>query len=307
MARLVIAIGGNAISSPAMPMRGGAPKFKGLDSIAAEIVKLYMKGNEIVVTHGNGPQVGIELERNETADRTIPELPLYLLTAETQSVIGSSIAMGIRNSAFAGKPEVCTILTHVLVDENDPGFKNPVKPIGPFMNRRNILSAGNQAGLSHIKFERGFRLVVPSPEPKSVIEINNIISLSKQGIVVACGGGGIPVVMHREGYRGVDAVVDKDLCSSLLAVEMGADALIILTDVDYVYSDYPNRSGRIKNVNAHVLERNIMRFETGTMMPKIKACIDFVKATRKPAYIGSVLKLGDIINGRSGTKITAIS
>lgn len=305
MARLVIAIGGNAIFSPA-PMHKGAPRFKGLERVAAEIMKLYMKGNGIVVTHGNGPQVGSELERNEMADRNIPELPLYLLTAETQSVIGSSVATEIRNSGFTEKPDVCTILTHVLVDESDPGFKKPIKPIGPFMDRRGIASAAALTGLSYMRFENGFRLVVPSPKPKSVIEIDSIVSLSKQGIVIACGGGGIPVVRHRKGYRGADVVVDKDLCSSLLAVEMGADALVILTDVDYVYSDYPNRSGQIKQVNAHVLERRIGRFEAGTMRPKIMGCINFAKATGRPAYIGNMLKLGDIINGRSGTKITAI-
>ena len=305
MARLVIAIGGNAITRPAMSMRGGT-KFKGLDITAAGIVNLYNKGNEIIVTHGNGPQVGSELERNEMAGKKIPELPLYLLTAETQSVIGSSIAMRVMNLSRSGNQAVCTVLTHVLVDKNDPGFKKPAKPIGPFMDRRSVLSASEKSGLGYMRFEKGFRLVVPSPAPKSIMEISCITSLAKQGIVVACGGGGIPIINGRKGYRGVGAVVDKDLCSSLLAVKTDADALIILTDAEYVYTDYPNRSGRIKTVNAHVLERSIGRFEAGTMRPKIKACVDFVKATKKPAYIGSILKLDEILNGMSGTKITAM-
>ncbi len=299
MARLVIAIGGNAISDPSMHKKSS--EFIGLQNVASEITNLYKKGNKIVVTHGNGPQVGSELERNEVADR-IPELPLYLLTAETQAVIGSSIAKEIRNS---GVPNVCAMLTHVLVNENDPGFRNPTKPIGPFMERDGIKLACRRSGLKCRKFEKGFRLVVPSPEPIEIMEINNIDSVSKNSIAIACGGGGIPVASSRNVYHGVNAVVDKDLCSSLLAIEIGADALIILTDAEYVYSDYVNRSGPIRDISARLLGRSLERFEAGTMRPKIKACLDFVNSTGKPAYIGNILKLNEIIKHKSGTKIKA--
>lgn len=304
MRSLVIAIGGNAISDPLAHSKKFG--FDGIAAVAKSIAGTYRKGDRIVVTHGNGPQVGSELERNEMARKVVPEMPLYLLTAETESVIGSVMANAIRNelSRIGKRVGVCTVITHVVVSSSDQDFRNPTKPIGPFMNSRELAEELQSGKFKYRRFEKGFRRVVPSPVPKEILEFDAIKGLTKGNIVVACGGGGVAVSRHGKAYRGVNAVIDKDRCSSLLASEMDADALVVLTDTDYVYADYSKRSGAIRRASAKQLGKRLASFESGTMRPKIEACVEFVRKTGGKAYIGNISSLDGIIMGRTGTMIT---
>ena len=270
--------------------------------VAREIAKLYLRHHRIVVTHGNGPQVGRELERNELAAKVIPELPLYYLTAETESVIGSAISTALCEELilFKKKPEVCTVISHVIVDQRG---RAPRKPVGPFLTMAELKAELKRGGFDYIRKGRKYRRVVPSPRPMLLLESDMINFLCTSGIVVAGGGGGIPMTTRGGRYRGVDAVIDKDLTSALLAIDIRADRLVILTDTDYLYTSASG--GRpIKRISASALSGMLDSLEEGTMKPKAQACINFIRGGGKAAYIGNLYKLKEILNGESGTKIT---
>jgi carbamate kinase len=298
MGGIVIAIGGNAISDPSTI---GNPRSESasIRRVAREIARLYLKRNRIVVTHGNGPQVGRELERNELAAKAVPELPLYLLTAETESVIGSVISTALSEELLLLKqrPEVCTVISHVIVERG----KAPRKPVGNFMSASQLRTELKRLKFEYIKKGNRYRRVVPSPRPTRLLESDMIKALSANGIVVAGGGGGVPMVSSHGRYRGVDAVVDKDLTSALLAHDMKADVLVILTDTDYLYS---SKGRAIKAIRSATLSKLVPSLEEGTIRPKVEACINFVRGGGKAAYIGNLYKLKEILNGSSGTKIT---
>ncbi|MDE1865590.1 MAG: carbamate kinase [Candidatus Micrarchaeota archaeon] len=299
MSGIVVAIGGNAISNPASL---GDPRSQraNIRKVAREIADLYLKGEKIAVTHGNGPQVGRELQRNEIAAKLVPELPLYYLTAETESVIGSmvSIALSEELILMGKRPEICTVISHVIVENS----KNPqMKPIGPLLSQAELESELSRGSFRYIKKGPKYRRIVPSPKPLRILESDMIKSLYGKGIVIAGGGGGVPMRMKGGMYSGVDAVIDKDLTSSILARDIAAQKLVILTDTDYLYST--NSRKAIKSVSIRSLEKMMGDLEEGTIRPKVQACIDFIKGGGRAAYIGNLYKLSDILAERSGTKI----
>jgi carbamate kinase len=297
---IVIAIGGNAISDPSA-ISDPRSESASLRRVARSIAKLYLKNHRIAVTHGNGPQVGRELERNELAAKIVPELPLYYLTAETESVIGSAICTALcEELLMVGKrPEVCTVISHVIVDQKG---RAPRKPVGNFMSASELRIELKRRKFEYIRKGDRYRRVVPSPRPLVLLESDMINSLCSNGIVVAAGGGGIPMVSRRGRYHGVDAVIDKDLTSALLAHDMGADKLVILTDTDYLYSHEGGRP--IKQIDSKALSGMLSSLEEGTIRPKVQACLDFVRGGGKSAYIGNLYRLEEILGGASGTKIT---
>ena len=300
MTGVVIAIGGNAISDPSA-IANPRSESASLRRVARSIAKLYLKDHKIVVTHGNGPQVGRELERNELAAKMIPELPLYYLTAETESVIGSVICTALCEELLmvGRKPEVCTVISHVIVEQKG---RAPRKPVGQFMSASELKAELRRRTFEYIRKGDRYRRVVPSPKPLVLLESDMINSLCKNGIVVAAGGGGIPMVSKGGRYHGVDAVIDKDLTSSLLAHDIGADTLVLLTDTDYLFSK--QEGGRaISQIKVGALSKMIGSLEEGTIRPKVQACMDFIRRGGKAAYIGNLYKLEEILNGRSGTKI----
>ncbi len=202
----------------------------------AAIEPLVREG-EVVVTHGNGPQVGNELLRQERAADEVPPLPLYLAVAQTQGEIGAMLETGL---AAASSRQVACLLTHVLVDPDDPAFASPSKPIGPFYGAEEARGLERERGWQLVEDSgRGFRRVVPSPDPLEVVELDAIRALVSSGAVtIACGGGGIPVVSRDGRLRGVDAVIDKDRASALLAARLGAERLVILTEVPALYRHF---------------------------------------------------------------------
>jgi carbamate kinase len=302
---IVIAIGGNAISDPSH-MKGNRSQQARIAKVARSIAEVYSPKTRIIITHGNGPQVGVELERNEIASGSVSELPLYYLTAETQAVIGSEIETHLKRelAALGKKVGVYTVISHVVVDKKDADFKNPTKPIGPFLRKEALDEALKNGKFKYVETSNGYRRVVPSPKPKRIVEFEAIYNLSRSGIVIACGGGGIPVTDQQNRYKGVNAVIDKDRTATLLSNALKADKMIILTDADFLYTEYARRKGAIKHIKASILEIILDKFEQGSMRPKVEACIDYIKAGGKEAYIGNVYELSNILKGSSGTMVT---
>jgi carbamate kinase len=302
METIVIALGGNALLNPS-GKQSFSTESNNMDRIAKDIALLSKKYN-IVITHGNGSQVGDELMRNEHAKKFVPQLPLYLLNAETQAQIGSVIETSLRNSLakLKIKKDVCVVLSHVVVESNDAAFKSPTKQVGPFYTKSELQAELKLDKFDYIKVGNSYRRVVASPKPKGIVELNSIKLLCKTGIVVTCGGGGIPTVKGK-GLRKLNAVIDKDLTTQLLANLLGVDVMLILTNADYVYSDYKSKKNPIKSTSAKLLKTRIGSFEQGTMKPKIEACINFVENGGKAAYIGNIFKIHDILNESTGTKI----
>ncbi len=290
--RYVIALGGNALVEP-----------KSADKVACEIVRQHALGNQIIITHGNGPQVG---ELAATQKRG-----LAVLTAETQAWIGTVLKEKL-NSALLHRgmsPEgvVEIVLTDVIVKADDLDFKYPTKPIGPFMSVAEAASA-RRKGLCIRKLIGGYRRVVPSPEPLEIMQMDAIkYLLGRHRIVIACGGGGIPVARSGKGLKYTDAVIDKDSASSILASAIRADMLFILTNVDGAYMNYTKRNRElISKSTAKALKASMTQghFEAGSMMPKVKACIDFAESTGKCAGIGSLSHPRDVLSMKRLTLVT---
>ncbi|MDE1868624.1 MAG: carbamate kinase [Candidatus Micrarchaeota archaeon] len=299
MKTIVIGLGGNALLSPSGRQDVGS-EMRNAAKVAAQIARVAATGRyRIIITHGNGPQIGDELSRNMHAGKDVPALPFYIMSSETEAQIGTVLELALRNElAKLGKNiEVAAVLTHVLVDPDDKAFRNPSKPIGPFMRKK----SGNGV---YRKFQNGYRLVVPSPIPKQILETASIRDLSDKGIVIACGGGGVPVIRKGKRYVGVAGVIDKDRATQLLASAMGADMMLLLTDVDYVYTDYGRKTGMIMEAKSSILKKNLRMFEEGTIRPKVEACIEFVESGKGTAYIGSLEKLELVLEGKSGTRIS---
>jgi len=302
MGLLVIALGGNALLNPS-----AAQSFRGegrsIDRVSRSIA-LLAKRHRIIITHGNGSQVGDELVRNERAKSFVPKMPLYLLNAETQASIGSMLETSLMNSlnVLGVRKSVSVIFSHVLVDRNDPAFKKPTKPVGPLYTGKELREELKIDKFHYIKVGSRYRRVVASPKPKRILELKSIEECSKGGIVIACGGGGIPVVDRNGGIYGVNAVIDKDRATQLLASSLNASRMVILTNVDYVYSSSKNHVA-IKRISAKELKSRIGEFEDGTIRPKLEACVNFIENGGKGAVIGNVFKLGSIMQNRSGTHI----
>ena len=254
----------------------------------------------LVITHGNGPQVGNELLRQERAAAEAPPLPLWLAVAQTQAEIGALIATELR-PALDGR-EVACLLTHVTVAPHDPAFDRPTKPIGPFYSAAQAELLERERGWALVSdANRGHRRVVPSPEPLEIVELNAIRRLVKAGTVtIACGGGGIPVTRRDGRLSGVDAVIDKDRASALLARELEAERLIILTEVPAVYRNFGDvDQEEIRELARKDAEALLPTLPEGSMRPKIEAALGFAGET----LITSFDALADALTGAAGTRI----
>lgn len=310
--RVVVAVGGNAITGPD-DTGEIAEQFAHTRRSLDGIVKLIRDGWELVITHGNGPQIGNALIRVEEGSRLVPVLPLGILVADLQGGIGYMIGQSLQNRLHRDrmKKSVATILTQVIVDRDDPSMKNPSKPIGPFFSMDRAREVREERGWFMKKVEKEkYRRVVPSPRPSATVERETIRSLLETGnIVIACGGGGIPVYIESDGtLEGVDAVIDKDKASAVLASEIDADLLVILTGVTKVFLDFESDDPRpLDKVGLSVMERYYKEghFPEGSMGPKIEASIDFLKSRGRGArvLITSFDRLSDGLDGRDGTLI----
>jgi len=297
----VVALGGNALMRPGE--RGTAAEQRANLRTAAAALRPLLDEPELVVTHGNGPQVGNELIRQERAAEEVPPLPLYLAVAHTQAEIGALIESEL--SPIAGRPVAC-LLTHVLVAEDDPAFAEPTKPVGPFYGEEQARELERERGWRIVHDAgRGWRRVVPSPVPLEVVELEAIRSLLASGtIVVACGGGGIPATRRGEHLAGIDAVIDKDRASSLLARALSADRFVILTEVPAVYAHFgTDRQEELRQLSAADAEALVPELAAGSMRPKVEAAVEFVRATGHEALITSPAALGDALDGGTGTRI----
>jgi carbamate kinase len=255
----------------------------------------------LVLTHGNGPQVGNELIRQERAAEEVPALPLWLAVAQTQAEIGALIAAELR-PALGGRAPGC-VLTHVAVAADDEAFDRPTKPIGPFYSAQQGEQLERERGWAMVSdANRGYRRVVPSPAPLEVVELDVIRQLAGGGtVVIACGGGGIPVVRRGDRLVGVDAVIDKDRASALLARGLGADRLLILTEVRAVYRNFgESNQEEIRELSSRGAERLLPELAEGSMRPKIESALSFGGET----LITNFDALADALAGRAGTRIT---
>lgn len=310
--KIVVALGGNAILSDSPTAEA---QKQALKDTAKQLVKLVKNGDELIITHGNGPQVGNLLLQNIAADsEKNPAFPLDSLVAMTEGSIGFWLQNAMQNELTkAGiDKSVATVVTQVLVDKEDPAFENPTKPIGPFYSEE---EAKAEMEKSNDTFKedagRGWRKVVPSPKPKGIKEIEAIQTLiDNKQLVIAGGGGGIPVVETTDGtLEGVEAVIDKDFASQTLAGLIDADLFIVLTGVDNVYVNFnqPDQK-KLENVTVAELEEYIQQnqFAPGSMLPKVQATMAFV--SEKPgskAVITSLENLENLIESDAGTIITA--
>lgn len=304
-----MALGGNAILQPGQ--RGtNEEQMENVLKTCQEIVKVLKQGYEVVVTHGNGPQVGNILIQNEAGRAIVPEMPLDVCGAESQGSIGYMIMSGLSKAMeIQGlRRDIAVIVTRVVVSPDDFAFKNPTKPVGPFHSEAEARSLiETKAETWREDAGRGWRRVVPSPDPIDIVESPAIKFLVESGfVVVACGGGGIPVVRDGESYRGVEAVIDKDLAGQRLATVLGADLFVILTDVARVCLNYrtTERQGidrmTIEEAKAYLTEG---QFGLGSMEPKVRACVRFVEAGGKAAVISLLDRAVDAVSGTEGTWI----
>lgn len=313
-ALVVVALGGNAIQAPGDD-DSVAADFERTTRTARHIGALVEKGYRLVVTHGNGPQVGNHLLRSELGNRhgNLPLLPLDVCVADTEGGMGYMLQQCVGNemSRRAIPAVVVAIVTQTLVDAGDPAFGAPSKPVGELILEDRVDEVRRQGWpLVEDGKRRGWRRVVSSPDPKEIVEAGAIEAMVAHGVmVVAVGGGGIPVVQRPDGaLEGVAAVVDKDLASALLASDLDADALLILTDVDRAYLDYGSSSPRpIDGMNVAEARGYLDRgeFGEGSMRPKVQAACRFVTSTGKEAVIASIAGAEDALMGRGGTRITA--
>ena len=300
MSATVVALGGNALVREGE--RGTvAEQRANLREHCAALAPLL--GGPLVVTHGNGPQVGAALLRSERAADEAPPLPLWLAVAQTQAEIGSLI--GLELGALVKRP-IATIVTHVRVDEDDPAFAEPTKPIGPFYSGEQAKRLDAERGWRLVEDAgRGWRRVVPSPEPRAVVELEAVRRLLDDGIVaVACGGGGIPVVERSGRLDGIDAVIDKDLSSALLATALGARRLVVVTDVPALLRGYGTPvEEEVRSLTPAEAEELLPELAAGSMRPKVEASARFARETGGEALIVSAAGLADALEGKSGTRI----
>jgi len=308
---VVVALGGNAI------LRRGEKgafeeQYRNVCRTVERIADLVQDGYRVVITHGNGPQVGATLLRHEAAKNIVPPFPLDVCGSETQGFIGYMVQQALRNELKKRGLDkyVITVVTRVIVDADDEAFKNPTKPVGPFYTKEEAEKIRSQRPDLVVKEDagRGYRRVVPSPDPKIIAERFAIRALVDNGfVVVACGGGGIPIVEEGTQARGVEAVIDKDLAGQRLATLIGASVFVILTDVDGAYLDYDTpKQTMIKQTTPQQLEQYEKEghFKEGSMSPKITAAVRFVQNGGKRAIIAELGKLTEAMHEKSGTHVT---
>ncbi len=313
---VVIALGGNAIL-PAQGKGTLAQQFRNVDATAQQIADLIKHHYKVVITHGNGPQAGSLLVQQEHAEKLVQGQPLDICDAMTQGQIGYMLQnrlwyhLNIRHGITA---PVCTLVTQVEVNKNDPGLKKPTKPVGTFHTKEeadNLRETHNyimKNVVPHIK--KGWRRVVPSPKPVSIIEADSISQLvDNHVVVIACGGGGIPVIRQPDNsWKGVEAVVDKDWTASLLAKLVDADYMMILTDVEKVSLNWGKKNE--KQLDSLTVSQVLKyyksgEFPEGSMGPKVLAAAQFVKESGETAIISSLRKAREALAGKTGTRIIA--
>lgn len=310
MSRVVVALGGNALQKKGSQATATAQ----LDIVrksASYLVDLMEKGYELVIAHGNGPQVGRIVIQNETAKHMTPAMPLDVCDGMSQGMIGYHIEQALDDELENRKMDlpVACIVTQVLVDENDEAFHHPTKPIGPFYTEDEAKELTAQGYNMKEDAGRGYRRVVASPQPLKIIELKSIRSLVDAGhIIITVGGGGIPVAKGADGYlKGVSAVIDKDLASEKLAEDIEADILLILTSVDAVSLNFGTESEKtLDDVTTAEMEQYIEEghFAPGSMLPKVQAALKFAKTKKgRVAIIASLEHALEAMDGKSGTRI----
>ncbi|MEK1352130.1 carbamate kinase [Limosilactobacillus fermentum] len=307
MAKVVVALGGNALG------KSPEEQLKLVKNTASSLIGLIQAGNQVVISHGNGPQVGqinlgmdFAAQNGKTAAFPFPECG-----AMSQGYIGYHLQQSLQNELHQRgmEKDVVTTVTQVVVDPSDPAFENPTKPVGDFYTKEQAAQIEQEKGYTFVEDAgRGYRQVVPSPLPKRIVELNSIETLIENGtLVIAAGGGGVPVVEEDGALTGVPAVIDKDRSSALLADNVDADQLIILTAVDYVYINYnqPDEQKLTELSQAQAQELiDAGQFPAGSMLPKIQACLSFVKGhPERKAIITSLAGLDQALEGKLGTMI----
>jgi carbamate kinase len=306
--KILVALGGNAILQH--KEKGTAEEqFRNVREACAHLAEIMKDGHQIVVTHGNGPQVGDMLLKDEMARDTLPPMPLDVCVAESQGMIGYMIQQSMRGELrkVGIDSPVITVLTETLVDPDDPAFNRPTKPIGPFYTAMQAAQLREEKGWYMVNDSgRGYRRAVPSPTPRSIVQgdaIKKLVDLN--AIVVAAGGGGIPVTMP-DGNKGVEAVIDKDLGASVLASVVGAEILLILTDVEKVFLNY-GKPGQRPIDRMTVQEcRDFLaagQFPAGSMGPKIESAVRFLESGGRRVLITSLETAVETVAGRAGTTI----
>ena len=300
----VIALGGNAIT-----LEGQSGTYEEMlancQGMVKSIAAIHEAGWRVVITHGNGPQVGNLAVQQDEAELLVPGLPLYALGAMTQGLVGHLIETALLNERGHDIGSIVSVVTHVDVDPQDPAFSNPTKPIGPFYTLEQAQKRSARTGQPIIEDSgRGYRVVVASPRPRRVLERDAITALVEQGfMVIAGGGGGIPVIDDQGTIRGVNAVIDKDRAAALLAAELKADALVLVTGVDTVLLDFGKPTQRELNVaTADEMRSHAQdgQFPAGSMGPKVEAAIDFVDARDGVAVITSANLMSAALDGLTG-------
>jgi carbamate kinase len=301
---ILVAFGGNALIKKGQ--KGTAPEqFVNLQLPMRQIARLSRK-YKIVITHGNGPQVGNLLLQQESCD-AVPKMPLEIIGAMTQGQIGymleSSLDSALMEIGIEDQQQFVTIITYVVVAESDPGFENPTKPIGPFYSEEEA------KGLSYnlVQTDKGYRRVVASPKPLTIVEHREIKKLiDLDFIVICCGGGGIPVIRKERKFRGVEAVIDKDLASSILAREIKADIFLIVSDIEGAAIHWGTKDQKVlgkvslKEMQQYIKEGH---FPVGSMGPKVEAVMQFTKATGNRGVICNLEDIEKAIAGEAGTEI----
>ncbi|MGF1874499.1 carbamate kinase [Photobacterium frigidiphilum] len=297
---IVVAVGGNALLQRGELMSYDN-QFNNIAVATQALAKLSEK-YQVVIVHGNGPQVGL-LALQNLAYSDAPPYPLDVLGAETQGMIGYMMAQGLKRSAPNGN--FSTLLTQVIVDENDPAFAEPNKFIGPVYDQQTAEDKAQQFGWTIKPDGQYWRRVVPSPKPQHILELDCIRTLlAADHTVICCGGGGCPVIETANGYDGIEAVIDKDLSAAMLAKELGAQHFLILTDGDNVCVDWGTPTEKPLH-HVTVKELNQYTFAAGSMAPKVDACCEFALETLGTGHIGSLHKAYEIMMEQSGTHIRA--
>ena len=310
--KVVVALGGNALEDKQLPPTAQS-QHQVLQRTAQQLSQLSVSGYELAIVHGNGPQVGRILLASETAAQVTPPMPFDVCGAMSQGYIGYHIQQTLTAALRAqGKDiPVVTVITQVVVDPADPAFSHPTKPIGPFYTQAQAEALTRERGY-HMKQDgdRGYRRVVPSPQPQRIVEIGTMKTLWNTTITIACGGGGVPVVERSDGHlEGVAAVIDKDLAACRLGIEMEADVLMILTEVPAVALHFGTpQQESLGEVKAEELEQYAHHghFGEGSMLPNVKAAIQFARsAPGRRAIITSLDKGLEALAGKCGTQVTA--
>ena len=299
----MVAFGGNALIR-AHQLGNFKEQLRNVTLACKEVAALAKEGTPLVIVHGNGPQVGnLELQMQAASPR-VPTMPLDVEVGMTQGQIGHLIYLGIKK--WNQHAEISTVITHVEVNAKDAGFNHPSKPIGPWYKTAQHLKR------EHIPFiqdpRKGFRRVVASPYPQKILEMKTIeILLEQNQIVIACGGGGIPVVRKNNAYAGVEAVIDKDFAAQLLANQLKSSELVILTNESYAYLDFGSKKQKaLTHVKVNAVHDYARKghFGEGSMLPKVQASIRFIQKGGKAAYIGKTGELTQVLTHETGTRIT---